>query len=142
MSTSKKQSKKSEHVSIIDQLDAKSKKQVSSWIESLGDFLNVDKEESQTILAGLLKALLEKGKSNKRNAGRNSRKSKEIKRLREEVETLKIYMVRVWEVLEHCSVLHKRTSEILAKHNLISFENYEIWDLKEIQEWEERFKGK
>lgn len=140
MSTSKKQSKKSEQGSIIDQLDAKSKKQVSSWIEGIGDFLNVDKEESQAILERLLKAFLEKGKCNKRNAGRKSKKSKEIMRLHEEIETLKIHMVRAWEVLARYAETQARTSEILAQHNLISYGN--TWDLKELQEWEERFKGK
>ena len=137
MSTSKKQSKKSGQASIIDQLDAKSKKQVSSWIEGIGDFLNVDKEESQAILERLFKAFLEKGNGNKRNAGRKSREEKKLRLLHEKIEELE---TKLFSITERLAKILNCVSNVLDENNLIHREN--SWDLKELQEWEERFKGK
>lgn len=136
MSTSKKQSKKSEQASIIDQLDAKSKKQVSPWIDGIGDFLNVDKEESQAILERLFKAFLDKGKSNKRNAGRKSRERKDINLLFYQLDQASCRIQEIEKLLVKFCGLLEMHSQYIA--NLVGYNG--CWGIEELQEWEERLK--
>jgi len=129
MSTSKKQSKKS--VSIIDQLDAKGKKQAILWVESIGEWLGKDKEESQAIFERLLKALFEKGITEKKE----SRKEKAIDRTKK----LEKKIDKIWHLFEkNLSILENIASGLVS----FAHKENEIWDLQELREWEERFKGK